>query len=318
LGRITLPQDERSLSGIKSFEDAGIYFLKDDLALLQSVDFFTPIVDDPFVFGSIAAANALSDIYAMGGRPISALALAAFPKKGLDFSVLQRMLEGGIKKLKEAEVCLLGGHTVADEEVKFGFAITGTIEPQNIVYNSGAKPGDGLLLTKPLGLGVISTGIKQGIVSQQLIGRVSELMAQLNRRAAEVMLEKKVSAATDVTGFGLLGHCYEMSKASGVTFELESRRIPIIEEALDLASQGIYPAAVKSNLQFVKKAVEFPSDIGESMRIILADPQTSGGLLIAASMENCQQISQKLEKEGIRAASIGRVVEKRRQSVVII
>ena len=317
MGRVTLPQDERSLSGIKSFEDAGIYFLKDDLALLQSVDFFTPIVDDPFVFGSIAAANALSDIYAMGGRPISALALAAFPKKGLDFSVLERMLEGGINKLKEADVCLLGGHTVADEEVKFGFAITGTIEPQNIVYNSGAKPGDGLLLTKPLGVGIVSTGIKKGLVSQQLINRVSELMAQLNRRAAEVMLEKRVSAATDVTGFGLLGHCYEMSQASEVTFELESRRIPIIEEVLELASQGIYPAAVKSNLQFVKEAAEFSSDIGESMRIILADPQTSGGLLIAAPLESCKQISQKLEKDGIFATPIGRVVEKKRQSVVI-
>jgi len=318
LERIPVPSNEKSIAGIASFEDAGIYFLREDLALLQTVDFFTPIVDDPFVFGSIAAANALSDIYAMGGHPFSALALACFPKKGLDFSILERMLRGGLEKLKEAKVCLLGGHTVADEEVKFGYSITGKIKPQKIIYNCGAKPGNGLLLTKPIGVGIISTGIKEGIVRKELINRVSELMSQLNCRASEVMVEHGASAATDITGYGLLGHCYEVSRASGVTIKLEMSKIPIIKEALQLASQGIFPGAVQANLEYVKEVVTFPSNLDESMRIILADPQTSGGLLIAASMESCHKIAQKLEIEGINATFIGKVVEKGLKSIIII
>lgn len=312
-----MPMNEKSISGIVSREDAGIYFLKEDLALLQTVDFITPIVDDPFIFGSIAAANALSDIYAMGGHPFSALALACFPKKGLDFSILERMLKGGLEKLKEAEVCLLGGHTVADEEVKFGFSITGRVKPHKIIFNSGARPGDGLLLTKPIGVGIISTGIKKGIASKELIDRVSELMSQLNCTASEVMVEHGASAATDITGYGLLGHCYEMSHASAVTIELEMREIPIIKEALTLASQGVFPAAMKKNLEYIKEAVEFPSNLDESLRIILADPQTSGGLLIAASMESCHKISQKLKIEGIDVSFIGKVLEKGQKSIII-
>jgi selenide,water dikinase len=317
LCNIRFPASNRCYSGIASSEDAGIYVLNEGLALLQSVDFFTPIVDDPYIFGAIAASNALSDIYAMGGKPLSALALACFPKKGLEFSIMEKMVSGGVDKLKEADVCLLGGHTVADQEIKFGFAVTGSVHPHKIIYNSKAKVGDSLLLTKALGIGVISTGIKKGIVSQGLIEEISALMCQLNRTASEQMVEVGVSAATDITGFGLLGHCYEMSRASGVTFEINLSTLPVIDEALGLASQGIFPAAVKSNLEYVKDAVVFPPNLDEPRRIILLDPQTSGGLLIAAPLEKCSIISKELTKESIAAALIGRVIEKQSKSIII-
>jgi selenide,water dikinase len=317
LCNISIPADERSYSGIESSEDAGIYFLKEDLALLQSVDFFTPIVDDPYLFGTIAASNALSDIYAMGGKPLSALALVCFPKKGMEFSIMEKMLCGGLDKLKEAGVCLLGGHTVADQEIKFGFAVTGIINPEKIVYNSKAKVGDSLLLTKPLGVGIISTGIKKGVVNQELIEEVTALMSQLNRRASELMVDVGVSAATDVTGFGLLGHCFEMSKASNVSFEIDINSIPVIDKALKLAAQGIYPAAVNSNLEYVKDSVECLENLDQPRRIAIIDPQTSGGILISAPFEKCSIISQELKKDGITAALIGRVVEKQPKYIII-
>lgn len=302
---IELPRDPRILVGIEGLDDAGIYLLGEDLALVQTVDFFTPIVDDPFWFGQIAVANALSDVYAMGGRPITAMNIVCFPQDG-DLSVLREILRGGVEKLKEAAVALVGGHSVDDPEIKYGLSVTGIIHPEKVVRNRGARPGDVLLLTKPLGTGIIATAIKAGFAGEETVRKVIGLMASLNRDASEAMMEVGVSACTDVTGFGLLGHACEMVEGSEVGFVISVSRVPVLEEALEFSRMGLVPAGAHRNREFRKGMVEVLG-VEEPMLDVLFDPQTSGGLLISVAREKAQELLEKLRDKGIDAEVIGEV-----------
>ena len=281
LRHLPAPTDPNLLVGTNTADDAGVYRLSDDLALVQTVDFFTPIVDDPYQFGAIAAANALSDIYAMGGVPRTALNIACFPVGSLPLEVLAEILRGGADKLRDAGVTLVGGHTVDDIEPKYGLTVTGLIHPDRILTNAGGRPGDALVLTKPLGTGIATTAIKQGRASGPLQERAIALMATLNRAAAEAMIEVGAHAATDVTGFGLLGHLAEMAAGSGLAATIMADAVPILPEVLDLAAAGIVPGGTVRNLESLAGRLHWDPAIQEPLRLVLADAQTSGGLLIA-------------------------------------
>ena len=268
------------LVGFDTSDDAGVYRLTPELALVQTVDFFAPIVDDPFTFGAIAAANALSDVYAMGGVPVSALSILAWPAKG-DLEDLEEILKGGALKIQEAGAVLLGGHSVSDDEVKFGYAVTGTVHPARILTNAGAQSGDALVLTKPLGTGVIATALKRGIARPEYVAASVESMLKLNREACEGMLRLKANACTDVTGFGLLGHAREMAVASGVTLEINVQNLDYLPGALEYAAAGASPGGLDRNREFVSPSVE-----GIEANSLLYDPQTSGGLLISMDPED--------------------------------
>jgi len=268
------------LVGFDTNDDAGVYQLGPDLALVQTVDFFTPIVDDAFTFGAIAAANALSDVWAMGGRPISALSILAYPGKG-DLDDLENILKGGAEKLREAGCVLLGGHSINDNEMKFGYAVTGTVHPLRVKANSGARPGDALLLTKPIGTGVITTALKRGIAAAEHVNAAVESMLALNGPAAEAMAAFDVHGCTDVTGFGLLGHAREMALASGVTLAIEVGKVGLLPGAYEYASQGAIPGGLRNNRDFASPIVETSTDIPQPLVDLLYDPQTSGGLLIS-------------------------------------
>ena len=290
-------------------EDAGVYKLNDKLALVQTVDFFTPIVDDAYDFGRIAAANALSDVYAMGGRPLTALNIVCFPKDTMDISVLRNVLRGGLDMLHEAGVILLGGHTVDDPELKYGLAVTGTIHPDKVVHNNGARPGDRLILTKPLGTGIISTAIKRGAASKKAVAVIVKSMTTLNRKASELMLEVGVNACKDVTGFGLLGHAAEMVAGTEVGMVIDTSVIPVFPEAKAYARQGMVPGGTGRNRDFRKNMVDFGKKVPEYLQNILFDPQTSGGLLIALPEKRAPRLLEKLREEGMsEAAIIGEVV----------
>ena len=277
-------------------------------ALVQTVDFFTPIVDDPYLYGQIAAANALSDVYAMGGRPLTALAIAAFPQDGLDTEEIAQIFRGGFDKLREAGVALLGGHTVQDREIKFGYAVTGSVDPKRILTNAGAKVGDRLILTKALGTGVIGTAIKFGRAPQSLIERAVEQMRMLNKAAAEVLATfNGVHACTDITGFALAGHGSEMAAASGVTLAIEAARVPIIPGALQIAAEN-KSGGMSTNRAHFGPGVEFGSNIAPELQDIVFDPQTSGGLLVAIDLGQSAQLIKSLETSGILAADLGQVV----------
>ena len=283
-------------------------------ALVQTVDFFTPIVDDPYTYGQIAAANALSDVYAMGGRPVTALAIAAFPQEGLHTDDIRLIFLGGFDKLREAGVALLGGHTVQDREIKFGYSVTGTIDPRRILTNSNARPGDRLILTKPLGTGIVGTAIKFGRASDDLIARAIKQMTMLNRKAADAiasMSADSVHACTDITGFGLAGHASEMAIGSNVTIEIDSKALPIIPGVIEIASQN-RSGGMKTNEQHFSAGIEFLTGSGDLLandarRDILFDPQTSGGLLISVAAEAAAALMEKLQKSGIQASFIGTV-----------
>jgi selenide, water dikinase len=270
------------LVGFETADDAGVYRLTPDLALVQTVDFFTPIVDDPFTFGAIAAANSLSDVYAMGGTPISSLSIVAFPADG-DPEVLEAILLGGLEKMREANCAVLGGHSVADSEIKFGYAVTGTIHPDRVKPNTGAQPGDVLVFTKAIGTGVIGTALKRGIAPEASVDAAIASMLTLNRPACEAMLHFDVHGCTDVTGFGFLGHAREMALASGVTLEIDTAAIPLLPGALDAVHAGAVPNGLKNNREFVSCAVDANTDIDAALLDLLYDPQTSGGLLISLS-----------------------------------
>ena len=299
LARIPRVADKNVLVGFDTSDDAGVYKLTEECALVQTVDFFTPIVDDPFTFGAIAAANALSDVYAMGGRPLSALSILAYPAKG-DLDDLEEILKGGAEKLREAGCALLGGHSVADEEIKFGYAITGLAHPARILTNAGARPGDSLLFTKRLGTGVIATALKRGIAEEAHVQTAIESMLTLNRPAAEAMACATVHACTDVTGFGLIGHAREMALASNVTLEIDSACVRFLPGAVEYARQGAIPGGLKNNRDFAGAAVEG----GSAFDDLLYDPQTSGGLLIALPAEEAAKVRAAFEP----AYAIGRVV----------
>uniref|UniRef100_Q01XD1 Selenophosphate synthase n=1 Tax=Solibacter usitatus (strain Ellin6076) TaxID=234267 RepID=Q01XD1_SOLUE len=270
--------DANVLVGFDTADDAGVYRLSAELALVQTLDFFTPIVDDPYTFGAIAAANSLSDVYAMGGRPISALSILAYPAKG-DMDDLAAILKGGAEKMHEASCSILGGHSVNDEEVKFGYSVTGTVHPARVKANAGARAGDALVFTKRLGTGVIGTALKRGIARDEDVAEATASMLTLNRTACEEMLSYDVGGCTDVTGFGLIGHAREMAIASGVTLEIESDALRFLPGAVEYARAGAVPAGLKNNREFAECAVEMARALPREIEDLLYDPQTSGGLL---------------------------------------
>ncbi len=305
-----LPQmkDENLLVGCDSFADAGVYRLREDLALVQTVDFFTPVVDDPYQFGQIAAANSLSDVYAMGARPLTAMNIVCFPYKTQEVAILGKILQGGADKIIEAGTLLVGGHSVDDEEPKYGLSVTGIIHPDDLITNAGACPGDSLILTKPLGSGLILTAAKAEMDGPGELDAVILAMAALNREASEAMQKVGVSAATDVTGFGLLGHAREMALTSKVAMELSFGRIPLFRGALQAASMGLVPGGAYANRDYVLDGLKINGAVDERELDVLCDPQTSGGLLIAVPPEREKMLMAELLARNVSAAVIGRVL----------
>jgi selenide,water dikinase len=317
LGKLARQHDPNVLVGFDTADDAGVYQLTPELALVQTADFFTPIVDDPYVFGQIAATNALSDIYAMGGKPISALALVCFPESG-DPALLEQMLAGGLSKMIEANCTVIGGHSIRDDEIKLGYSVTGTVHPQHILANSGARPGDRLVFTKALGTGVISTSIKRRKAELAWTRGAIRSMITLNRAAAETAAGFEVHAMTDITGFGLIGHARELARGSGVSLRLFASRVPLLEGALECVRRGYVPAGLKSNRGFAEGCVEYSADVPEEVRTILYDPQTAGGLLISVTVGDCGRLVAQLREAGISAEEIGEVLEKKTPLIAIL
>jgi selenide,water dikinase len=311
----TVPRwaDENVLIGFDTADDAGVYKLTAELALVQTVDFFTPIVDDPATFGAIAAANALSDVYAMGGRPISALSIVAYPGKG-DLDDLAHILRGGAEKMREAGCSILGGHSISDDEIKFGYAVTGTVHPGRVKANAGARPGDALVFTKRIGTGVISTALKRGIADEAHVAASIESMLTLNRRACDAMLRFDVHGCTDVTGFGLMGHAREMALASGVTLEIAVDQVRFLPGAVEYAQQGALPGGLKNNREFASCAVQALRDLRPEIEALLYDPQTSGGLLISLPPGDAAELERSLEG----AYRIGRVLSRLEKAIHLL
>jgi selenide,water dikinase len=310
LSGLDIPRDPNLIVGIETADDAGVYRLSDTLALVQTVDFFTPIVDDPFDYGRISALNSINDVWAMGGTPLTALAVTCFPKKGVDFRVLGEIMRGGLQVLTENGVSLLGGHSVDNQQIMFGYAVTGVIDPARVVTNRCARPGDVLLLTKPVGTGVVSTGIKFGKAGEEVTRASLETMLLSGREAARLMTEAGASAATDVTGFALLGHAWEMARGSGVTLEIDSASVPLIKGALELAAAGMLTSGDKSNRAYVGEDVTLGGGVGRALASLLFDPQTAGGLLISVAAGRAQDLLASLRERYPDAALIGRVVER--------
>jgi selenide, water dikinase len=346
LGKLARQHDPNVLVGFDHADDAGVYLIAPDQALVQTVDFFTPIVDDPYTFGQIAATNALSDVYAMGGRPVTALALVCFPDKA-DIEILGRILAGGLSKMMEAGCTVIGGHSIRDEETKFGYSVTGLIDPRKIYANAGAKPGDALVLTKELGTGVISTAIKKGKAEQSWIDAAINSMTTLNKQASEVITGAgfkdapmgmaalgrpaeqsstahsqaapdafPISTMTDVTGFGLIGHARELLLASDVSIKIHASKVPILEGALACIHAGHIPGGLTNNRNFAECLVEYTPDVPEDLRTILYDPQTAGGLLI--STPNGEALIQALNAAGVPAARIGEVLPNTKPRVQVV
>ena len=307
LGKLARQHDPNVLVGFDHADDAGVYQIAPDQALVQTVDFFTPVVDDPYIFGQIAATNSLSDVYAMGGRPLTSLALVCFPEKA-DLAILERILAGGLSKMIEAGCTVIGGHSIRDEETKFGYSVTGLVHPKKVLANAGARAGDSLILTKALGTGVISTAIKKGEAESAWIDAAVRSMTTLNKRPAEVIVDGdfRVSAMTDVTGFGLIGHVREMVLASDVSISVSASRIPLIEGALECVRAGHIPAGLKNNRDFAECLVEYDEGVPEDVRALLFDPQTAGGLVI--STPNGPQLVKALNDAGVAAMIIGEVL----------
>ncbi len=303
---------------MESLDDAGVYKINEELAIIQTVDFFTPIVDDPYSFGQIAVANALSDVYTMGGRPLTALNIVCFPTKSLDISILKAILQGGVDKMREAGVILLGGHSVDDVELKYGLAVTGTVHPKRLITNSGALPGDKLVLTKPLGTGIISTAIKAGEASKETIGKVTRCMAALNKQACELMQELGAHACTDITGFGFIGHAIQLADNSQVGIRVDSVKVPVFEEAKEFISKGLCPGGLYRNREFYGGRVKFLANTPEFLQDVLFDPQTSGGLLISLSAEAAVALVSRLEIAGVEdAAIVGEVVSEPKGKILV-
>ena len=311
LSKLPRQEDPNLLVGFSNKDDAGVYKLSDDLALVQTTDFFTPIVDDPYAFGQIAAANSLSDVYAMGGVPMTALTIVCFPEKG-DLDVLGKILAGGIDKMTEAACTIVGGHTIRDDEIKFGYAVTGRIHPGKIWTNTGARPGDKLLLTKPLGTGVISTALRKGAAKDSWVEAAMTTMTTLNRGAALALgnLDDAVHCVTDITGFGLLGHAHELATGSKVSLRFDSAGIELLEGALECSAAGHLAGGLIKNREFVGDCVEFAGSVSEDLRNILYDPQTSGGLLVSIAPQKTEDAIKALTQIGCPAALIGEVTEK--------
>jgi selenium donor protein len=322
LGRLPRQTDPNVLVGFDTADDAGVYQLTGEIALVHTVDFFTPIVDDPRLYGQIAAANSLSDVYAMGGRPVSALSIVGFPEKG-DPELLEQILRGGLEKMIEAGCTVVGGHSVKDPEIKFGYAVTGMIHPRRVWRNVGAQPGDALLLTKPLGTGVITTALKNNAAREEWVAAAVENMARLNRDASEALQEADPAAAaihavTDITGFGLLGHAREMAAGSRVSIELDHTALPLLDGALEAAAGGFLAGGLKANREFVEGCVEFADGVPEDYRRVCFDPQTSGGLLVSIAESAAGAAVAALARRNVAAARVGRVMEKRSPLIRVI
>jgi len=333
LGKLARQHDPNVLVGFDHADDAGVYQIAPDQALVQTVDFFTPIVDDPYTFGQIAATNSLSDVYAMGGKPLTALALVCFPDKA-DLEILERILAGGLSKMIEAGCTVIGGHSIRDEETKFGYSVTGLIHPKKVLANAGAKPGDKLLLTKALGTGVISTAIKKGKADPSWVDAAVQSMTTLNKRAAEIItghvgpglrpgqIEQRSTAApghppsthsfavhamTDITGFGLIGHARELALASDVSITIQARRVPVLQGALDCVRAGHVPGGLKNNRDFAECLVEYDASVPDDLRTILFDPQTAGGLLISVAAPDASRLTHALSEAAVPVVEIGEV-----------
>jgi selenide,water dikinase len=343
LRKLPKQNDPNVLVGFDHADDAGVYRISENTALVQTVDFFTPMVDDPYTFGQIAATNALSDVYAMGGRPITALAHVCFPPKG-DVVVLEQILAGGLSKMMEAGCTVIGGHSVRDEETKFGYSVTGLIDPARVLSNAGAKPGDRLLFTKALGTGVITTAIKKNEAKQAWIDAAIKSMTTLNKTAAEVIHEfaalgaknannggahatsrgetgvspVQVHSMTDVTGFGMIAHAREMALASNVSLKLDSGRIPLVEGALECVRAGHIPGGLLANRDFAECVVGYADSVNEEIRTLLFDPQTAGGLLIAVAEEHSRRLGEALRAAGVAAAEIGEVLPPAKPLIAVI
>ncbi len=301
--------DPRLLVGGETADDAGVYRVADELALVLTVDVLTPIADDPYVFGQIAAANSLSDVYAMGGRPVVALNIIAFPVGEIGHETIRAILAGVRDKVREAGAVIAGGHTLKDSEVKCGLAVTGLVHPDRVVRNVGANPGDVLILTKPLGIGIITTALRANLASREAVAAANRVMSQLNRTAAAVMVEVGVNAATDVTGFGLLGHAWEMAQSGGIDILIHADRVPIIAEAIELARQSLFPVGSLKNYSFIRERADFAAGVTEELRLLLCDAQTAGGLLMAVAAERKDRLLDRLLTRGVEAATvIGEVV----------
>jgi selenide,water dikinase len=317
LGKLARQQDPNVLVGFDHADDAGVYQISPDTALVQTVDFFTPIVDDPYTFGQIAATNSLSDVYAMGGKPLTSLALVCYPEKG-DLDILERILAGGLAKMMEAGCTVVGGHSIRDDETKFGYSVTGVIHPRKVLANTGARAGDRLLLTKALGTGTISTAIKKGTARQSWIDAAVKSMTTLNKLAAEVVVaangqrpttkDGPVHALTDITGFGLVGHAREMALGSNTSLRIYASRVPLLDGALECIRAGNIPGGLKANREFAECVVNYDSEIPEEWKTLLFDPQTAGGLLISVTAEEAPDLSRALNAAGVPAAEIGEVL----------
>jgi selenide, water dikinase len=306
--RVTPAIDERVLVGYGKGDDAGVYLVRDDLALVSTVDFFPPIVDDAFDFGRIAATNALSDVYAMGGRPLTALNIVAFPEE-LDLAILARILEGGASVARAAGVAVIGGHTIKDDEPKYGMAVTGVVDPKRIVTNAGAQPGDVLVLTKPLGTGVLTTALRRGAIAASDLDEAVRAMTTLNDAAAEAMLAADARAATDITGFGFLGHAGSMADASGVRLAIDATAVPFMNHVLALIDADVVPGGTRHNAATHAEFTDFAPSVPHAVRIGLSDAQTSGGLLISVAPNAAQRLTQGLQQRGTVAAVVGEVRE---------
>ncbi len=318
LSDLPLVSDPNLIAGLERAEDASVYKLTDDLAIIQTLDFFTPIVDDPYSFGQIAAANALSDVYAMGGKPLTALNIVCFPINTMDISILKEILAGGVDKIHEAGVILAGGHSIEDPELKYGFSITGTIHPAKVVLNSSARAGDRLILTKPLGTGIISTALKAGKTDERTAARVIKSMTALNRKASELMQEAGVNACTDVTGFGLLGHAGEMIEGTDVGLVIHAAAVPFFPETKRFAEAGMVPGGLHRNREFRLNMVEIAEEVPAYLADIFFDPQTSGGLLISVPEQKAPALLEKMHQENIgEAAIIGEIVAEPKGKIMV-
>ena len=312
------PNDPNLLVGFDKADDAGVYRLRDDLALVQTLDFFTPIVDDPFDYGRIAALNSINDVWAMGGTPVTAMAITCFPKKGVDFDILKEIMRGGLSVLTENKVALVGGHSVDNEQIMFGYSVTGVIDPNHIATNAGARPGDVIILTKPIGTGVISTGIKRAKASPEVVAESIATMMTPGKYAAEAIAKFDLKGATDVTGFSLLGHAWEMACASNVTIEIDSASVPLINGALELAVSGMLTGADKTNREYVGDDVEISSAIDPNLVKLFYDPQTAGGLLLAVAEDRAKNVLAELRANYPRADVIGRLTKRGMKAIQVI
>ena len=307
LSKLPTQSNENVIVGFDTADDAGVFRLSDDTALVQTVDFFTPVADDPFVYGQVAAVNSLNDVYAMGGRPLSALSIVCYPQKG-DWDVLGEILAGGQSTMNAEGVIVLGGHSVDDAEMKFGYAVTGIVHPEKVITNSNARAGDALVLTKPIGTGAINTAVKKGIASDSTIAAAIKAMTTSAAAASTIMIELGANACTDITGFGLLGHAFEMAKASDVTFEIDSSSVPLLPDVLDLIAKGMLTRGDKNNRTYVGDTVHIGSNVSSEMQSALFDPQTAGGLLISSEEEKARELVRRLP-DAVIIGTVGQKID---------